>query len=76
MLAGAWLTARWALADSRQASNLQAEEESFLGLEYIDAFPISDGWQIVGAVKVLAGIGAAVILAIVSRRHGARKSTV
>jgi hypothetical protein len=47
-----------------------------LGLEYIDAFPISDGWQMVGAVKVLAGIGAAVILAIASRRRGTRESTV
>ncbi|MBL7183397.1 MAG: hypothetical protein ISS50_02990 [Anaerolineae bacterium] len=47
-----------------------------LGLEYIDAFPISAGWQIVGAVKVLAGIGAVLILAIASRRRGARESAV
>ena len=47
-----------------------------LGLEYLDAFPISAGWQIVGAVKVLAGIGAAVILVIASRRRRARESAV
>jgi hypothetical protein len=46
-----------------------------LGLEYIDAFPTSAGWQIVGAVKVLAGIGTVLILAIASRRQGAREST-
>jgi len=47
-----------------------------LGLEYIDAFPVSAAWQIVGAVKVLAGIGAVLILAIASRRRGARESAV
>ncbi len=47
-----------------------------LGLEYIDAFPTSVGWQIVGAIKVLAGVGAVLILAIASRRRRARKSTV
>jgi len=47
-----------------------------LGLEYLDAFPISVGWQVAGAVKVLAGIGAVVILAIASRRQGARASAV
>ena len=40
-----------------------------LGLEYIEAFPISVGWQIAGAVKVLVGIGAAAILFIESRRR-------
>jgi hypothetical protein len=47
-----------------------------LGLEYLDAFPISVGWQIAGAAKVLIGIGAVVILIIASRRRGARRSTV
>ena len=47
-----------------------------LGLEYIDAFPISAGWQGAGAVKVLAGIGTVIVLAIVSRRRGARRSAV
>ncbi len=47
-----------------------------LGLEYLDAFPISIGWQIAGAVKVLVGIGTVVILIIASRRRGARESAV
>ena len=47
-----------------------------LGLEYIDAFPVSVGWQIVGAVKALAGIGTVVILAIASRRARVKKSAV
>jgi hypothetical protein len=47
-----------------------------LELEYIDAFPTSAGWQILGTAKVLAGIGAVLILAIASRRRGARESTV
>ena len=47
-----------------------------LGLEYIDAFPISVGWQIAGAVKVLVGIGTVVILIIASRRRRARESAV
>ena len=47
-----------------------------LGLDYIDAFPVSDGWQVVGAVKVLAGIGAAVMLVIALRRQRARESAV
>jgi hypothetical protein len=47
-----------------------------LGLEYIDGFPVSAGWQILGAVKVLAGIGAVLILAIASRRLGTRGSTL
>jgi hypothetical protein len=47
-----------------------------LGLEYLDAFLISVGWQIAGAVKVLAGIGAVVILVIPSRRRRASESAV
>jgi hypothetical protein len=48
-----------------------------LGLEYIDAFPTSAGWQVAGAVKVLAGIGTVMILAVASRRGGrARESAV
>jgi hypothetical protein len=47
-----------------------------LGLEYLDAFPTSVGWQIAGAVKVLAGITTPVILIIVSRRRSARRSAV
>ena len=39
-----------------------------LGLDYLDAFPISVGWQAAGAVKALAGIGTAMILAIASCR--------
>lgn len=38
-----------------------------LGLEYIDAFPVSAGWQIVGLVKVLVGIGIVAMFIIVSR---------
>ena len=40
-----------------------------LGLEYIDAFPVSTGWQIMGAVKVLVGIGVLAISLIASRRR-------
>jgi hypothetical protein len=47
-----------------------------LGLEYLDAFPISIGWRIAGAVKALAGITTLVILTIVSRRRSARESAV
>jgi hypothetical protein len=47
-----------------------------LGLEYIDAFPISAGWQVAGAVKVLAGIGTVIVLVIASRCTGARRSAV
>jgi hypothetical protein len=47
-----------------------------LGLQYLDAFPVSVGWQIAGAVKVLVGIGAVVILIIASRRQSARVSAV
>ena len=44
-----------------------------LGLDYIEAFPVSAGWQVAGAVKVLAGVGAVLVLAIVSRRRQAER---
>jgi hypothetical protein len=43
-----------------------------LGLEYLDAYPISAGWRIAGAVKVLVGIGAVALLFVASRRRKAR----
>ena len=43
-----------------------------LGLEYLDAFPISVGWLIAGAVKLFVGIGIVTILFIASRRRSAR----
>ena len=46
-----------------------------LGLGYLDAFPLSDGWQIAGAVKFLVGIGAVVILVIASRRRSAQEKS-
>jgi hypothetical protein len=45
-----------------------------LGLEYLDAFPISPGWQIIGGVKALAGIAAAATLLIASRLRRSRES--
>ena len=45
-----------------------------LGLEYLDSFPQSDGWRIVGAFKFLVGIVTATILIIASRRRRARES--
>jgi hypothetical protein len=70
MLAGAWFTTRWALADSRQSSfpSLVRIWKLSLGLEYLDAFPISVGWRIAGAVKLLVGSGIVAILFIASRR--------
>ena len=47
-----------------------------LGLEYLDAFPVSVGWQIAGAVKVLAGLGTVMVLAITSRRGRTREYAV
>jgi hypothetical protein len=46
-----------------------------LGLEYLDAFPLSPAWQVAGAVKVVVGIGTVAILAIVSFRQKARDSS-
>jgi hypothetical protein len=46
-----------------------------LGIEYLDAYPISAGWRIAGAVKVLTGIGAVALLLIASRRRRARAKT-
>jgi hypothetical protein len=48
---------------------------SHLGLEYLDAFPVSSGWQVAGAVKFLLGIGTVAILFIASRRRSARKTS-
>ena len=45
-----------------------------LGIEYLDGFPISAGWQILGAVKVIAGLGAGVILVITLRSLRAREN--
>jgi hypothetical protein len=45
-----------------------------LGLEYLDAFPISPGWQIAGAVKVLLGVGTVAVFIIASRRRSTRSS--
>jgi hypothetical protein len=45
-----------------------------LGLAYIESFPISAGWQIAGALKVLAGIGTAVVLVVASRRRRAKRA--
>jgi len=45
-----------------------------LGLEYLDAFPISVGWQIAGAVKFLLGIGMVAILVIASRRRSTEEA--
>jgi hypothetical protein len=47
-----------------------------LGLEYLDAFPVSVGWKIAGAVKVLAGLGTVMVLAITSRRGRTRENAV
>ena len=52
MLAGAWLTARWALADSMPASNLQAEGESST-----PAWAFSIPLLIAAAAWVIAGLG-------------------
>ena len=44
-----------------------------LGLQYLDAFPLSDSWQIAGAIKFLGGVCALVILVIASCRQSARE---
>jgi len=46
-----------------------------LGLEYLDAFPISVGWRIAGAVKFLIGISTVAVLIIASRRRSAREGS-
>ena len=46
-----------------------------LGLEYLEAFPLSGGWQIAGAVKFLVGVGTVVSLFIASRRRRGRESS-
>lgn len=45
-----------------------------LGLAYLDDFQRSAWWQIIGAVKVLAGIGAAVILILTIRSRGTKEN--
>ena len=45
-----------------------------LGLEYLDAFPTSDGWRIAGAVKFLVGMGTVATLVIASRRRSAKEA--
>ena len=47
-----------------------------VGIEYIDAFPTSAGWQILGAVKVLAGIGVVVMLFITLRHQRVMRNAV
>ena len=42
-----------------------------LGLDYLDAFPISPGWQIAGGGKALLGLVIVLILAIGSKRRRA-----
>jgi hypothetical protein len=40
-----------------------------LGMEYLEAFGLSDGWRVAGAIKLLAGICTVLILVIVSCRR-------
>jgi len=53
MLAGARLTVRWALADSRQASDLKVGEESF-----VPTWAYSIPLFVTAAAWVIAGFGA------------------
>jgi hypothetical protein len=46
-----------------------------LGLEYLEAFPISGGWRITGAIKFMLGAVTAAILFIASRRRSAREES-
>jgi hypothetical protein len=77
---GAFFLVGWGLSEIafRQASFpwLVRIWKLHLGLEYLDAFPMSAGWQIVGAVKVLAGIGAALMLIPVIRHQQASEKGV
>ncbi len=45
-----------------------------LGRGYLDAFLLSDGWQIAGVIKFLMGLGTIAILVIASRRRSAREA--
>jgi hypothetical protein len=45
-----------------------------LGRGYLDAFLLSDGWQIAGVFKFLMGLGTIAILVIASRRRSAREA--
>lgn len=42
-----------------------------LGLDYLDAFPLSNTWQIAGGIKALLGVASIVVLVLASRRRGA-----
>jgi hypothetical protein len=44
-----------------------------VGLAYLDAFPISNGWQAAGAAKFLVGVGTVAAIIIVSLRQSHRK---
>jgi len=52
LLAGAWLTTRWALADSRQGSDLEARRDSAM-----PAWAFSIPLFIAAAAWVIAGFG-------------------
>jgi len=75
---GAFFLIGWGLSEIafRQASFpwLVRIWKLHLGLEYLDSFPLSDGWLMAGAVKVLAGTGAIAALIIASRRRRATSS--
>jgi len=43
-----------------------------LGLDYLDSFPLSDGWCAAGVVKALLGLGAVATLILVSRHRRSR----
>jgi hypothetical protein len=43
-----------------------------LGPEYLQGFPVSAGWKIPGAIKLVLGIGVVVVFVIASRRQRAR----
>jgi hypothetical protein len=45
-----------------------------LGMEYLEAFPLSGGWRIAGIVKFIVGIGTVTILVIASFRRRAKKA--
>ncbi|MBN2323329.1 MAG: hypothetical protein JXQ30_06310 [Spirochaetes bacterium] len=45
-----------------------------LGMEYLEAFPLSDGWRIAGIVKFIVGIGTVAILVIASFRRRTKKA--
>lgn len=77
---GAFFLIGWGLSEItfRQASFpwLVRIWNLHLGMAYLDAFPISAGWLIMGMVKVLVGISAAAILILALRHQRARESVV